>query len=352
MSFLSLCPKNNIQGRIISQRFWVFRYLIANQLKSTNVNNIEAYINDLVQTKSTKWELVRKNYEQQRSIKEETNKPENFKFQERSKLILKELKNLDQSPLPVDIKALDAYQIDNLVINSLDEGNKTDLYILIDQLLNYRKLPSERVTKEIMMYLCCVCDENNLEKFINLCASDFREFYNSNLQFRHFQSLLLWKRGNATQSMRNYRELFIECSESTMRDSLIEMLNLIVDETLGSKSEGVLVSLTEFAQFLGKNFNDYNILTKIWMKSFKSVWYSDNCLARDLFESDEKVRDIVGQRASFLSYLYLKEHNMEAVHRLIELFLKCNMKNECRNVLMVLFNYHCEYLEFRVKTVN
>jgi hypothetical protein len=300
------------------------------------VDRIEAYLNDLLQTKEAKWQTTRKTLQQLRTkevVPFEHNRP---------KTILRELANLKNSPILVDIHGLDKYQLDNLLITSLDEGNERDLYILLDQMLLYRKLPSKKVFNELLHFLCCRCDGSNLEKLIDLCACDFRKFFHENLKFRHYQSLLLWKQGDSRESLKIFREILGGCQDLEIREAVKDLICSIVDETIGNKSEGVLIGLTEVGKYLANTFDDYHILMKIWKSCFKSIWFSDNQMAEELFERDPKIRHIVVQQASFLSFMYLKEHNLEAVHRLIELFLKFQMKAECLNILTVLFDYHCE----------
>lgn len=43
-----------------------------------------------------------------------------------------------------------------------------------------------------------------------------------------------------------------------------------------------------------------------------------------------------------MCYTLLQEHQVEAVHRLIELLLKFDMRNDCRTCLSFLFDYQCE----------
>lgn len=48
-----------------------------------------------------------------------------------------------------------------------------------------------------------------------------------------------------------------------------------------------------------------------------------------------------------LTYTLLKAHNLDAVHRFIELLLKYDMKNECKICLSFLFDYQCKLFFFR-----
>lgn len=57
----------------------------------------------------------------------------------------------------------------------------------------------------------------------------------------------------------------------------------------------------------------------------------------------EIVVEIRIHRTSLMCYTLLQEHNVDAVHRLIELLLQFDMKNNCRTALGILFDYQRNY---------
>lgn len=46
-------------------------------------------------------------------------------------------------------------------------------------------------------------------------------------------------------------------------------------------------------------------------------------------------------RTSAMAYTLLQDHKVDAVHRLIELLLRFDMRQECRRCLSFLFEYQC-----------
>lgn len=44
-----------------------------------------------------------------------------------------------------------------------------------------------------------------------------------------------------------------------------------------------------------------------------------------------------------MAYTLLQDHNVDAVHRLIELLLRFDMRQECRRCLGFLFEYQCKW---------
>lgn len=64
--------------------------------------------------------------------------------------------------------------------------------------------------------------------------------------------------------------------------------------------------------------------------------------ALNIIENYDDLRILVANRSSSICYRMLSAHDINSAHRLIEIFLKFDFKNECQNCLRLLFEYQCK----------
>ncbi|EAT33101.1 AAEL014641-PA [Aedes aegypti] len=135
-----------------------------------------------------------------------------------------------------------------------------------------------------------------------------------------------------------FKKALAECT-SESKAVIDRLLVKIVDETIGKKSEAVLLAVIEMGEFCLNELKDEFLIGYVWERSFLSQWFSDQEAARKLFDKHERLRLEIAKRVNNLCFSCMQEFNTEPLYRLTELFLKHNMSTQCRPILISLFEY-------------
>ncbi|XP_058121380.1 uncharacterized protein LOC131282729 [Anopheles ziemanni] len=319
---------------------WILTWLIGNQRKSTNINAIDSFISELVENKSLKWKVLNSRHRngQPRVVPSSTSAPIKEETIKRVPFRLTELyTELTQNPLVVNISKLDVAQLDQLVATALKEQNKEDVSLLINQMLQFSKIPSLPVLHTVFKYLSDERDKETLEQLIDLCVK-LQIKDGKDCRFDHYRALCQWKFGNTFKSLESFREI-IAVSDEDQLIAVDHMLREMIDETIGKKSEAVLLAVMGLCEYCITEVKHEFPICYVWEKSFHSSWHSDQQAAKTIFDRHEPLRKAISKRLGHLSYKMLYDNDVEKVYQLIEMFLKHNMKAECKSLLIRLFEY-------------
>lgn len=314
------------------------------QRKSTNVDAIDSFISELVENKTLKWKVLNnKNRVPQRkggvTASQVVPAAAPMVPARRSPFRLTQIfDDLTSNPLVVNIEPLEQTHIDNLVETAIKEGNEKDVHLLFDQMLEYQRVPSQQVLAMLCEYFATETDRKRLEDLIDLCSVVLPEETTKSKDFLHYKALLQWKMGNSLKALENFKEALQDCSEESKQD-INRLLQEVVDETIGKKSEAVLLAVIELGEYSMFTLKDEFLLCYIWEGAFRSQWFSDQEAARELFDKHAPLRVAMARRLAKLCFSYMQEFNAEPVYRLMELFLKHKMLPQCQQILVRLFEY-------------
>lgn len=262
--------------------------------KSTNVDVIDSFTNELIERKTLKWELLRQT--RQKSVATDKRELLLKSTIYRPTELLREITNFRENPLNVELKTLNQHQIDNLYLNAMYSENKKDLHMLVEQCVLLQKGPTNKVFVELAEYFANIGNRIFLEKIINLCSIINTELYKDYIHFIHLIAKCTWVTGNSTLSLNMMQELYAEIEENEMKSIFKKMMEDMVKETVGKKSEAVLVSLKNVAVYFHKEYKDNFLLAYLWNTCFQSIWYSDQQLAAELFSNYEELRKLLSNR--------------------------------------------------------
>ncbi|XP_055621386.1 uncharacterized protein LOC129765275 [Toxorhynchites rutilus septentrionalis] len=313
--------------------------LLASNRKCTNTDAIDSFTSELVENKALKWKILNNKYRIPLSNRTSSGGAIPSAFNKSSSRKLTQIfEDLTSNPLVINIEALEESHIDNLLQTAIREDNARDVYILFDQLIDCKRLSSLNVLNMLFEYVTLTLDQHRLEQLINLCKLVDSEMFARCNEFLHFIALLQWRKGNLSNSVNSFKEALIKCNSET-RPVIYRLLRAVIDETVGSKSEAVLLSVIEMGEFSMNKLNDEYLLCYIWESSFRSQWHSDQEVAKQLFNKHVRLREAVAGRISRLCFQLMQEFNIESIYQLMELFLKHQMLPSCRQVLIHLFEY-------------
>lgn len=259
--------------------------------------------------------------------------------QKTTKQLLKEINSIYDSVLCVDIRKLQEDQLYNLFINAIADNSRQDLNYLANECIKWSILPPRRVTVQILEYFEKNHQLDNLHKFYEFClALDTRPHL-----LKMFKVKLYWTEGNTDKALGLLNEIHDVASRSSEDTTeLIACKNLfvfLISDAVGKKSEAVLLKLIHLIETL----EDVSLLEQVWNELFTSQWFSDQQLALNLFRRHACLRLRLSVQTNYVTFLLLREHNTDAVYRLVELLLSHEMMYECQKVLGLLFDYQCKY---------
>ncbi|XP_065081164.1 uncharacterized protein LOC135703769 [Ochlerotatus camptorhynchus] len=316
---------------------WLLSLLLSHR-KSTNVDAIDSFISELMENKAFKWKVLNNKHKLVPVLKapvlnSSISSPKSTPFR-----LTQIFNDLTSNPILINIELLEQTHIDNLVDTAIKEENDKDVKLLLDQMLEYEKLPSTNVLNMLLEYLANTLDRNRLEKLVDLCHKVSPKYVAENCNMLHYKAILLWKSGNSLNSLDKMKEALVGCTPDA-KVVIDRLLINIVDETIGRKSEAVLLAVIEMGEFCLKEMNDSFLICYVWERSFHSQWYSDQEAAKAMFDKHESLRLAIAKRINSLCFAFMQDFNTEPVYRLMELFLKHNMLPQCRLILICLFEY-------------
>uniref|UniRef100_A0AAG5D481 Uncharacterized protein n=1 Tax=Anopheles atroparvus TaxID=41427 RepID=A0AAG5D481_ANOAO len=322
---------------------WILTWLIGSQRKSTNINAIDSFISELVENKSLKWKVLNSRHRngQPRVLPQVTNPSPKEESLVRAPFRLTELyTELTQNPLVINISKLEVAQLDQLMATALSEQNKQDISVLLNQMFQFSKIPSVSVLKSVLKHLADAGEREKLEQLIDLCENLHTEGTQPTIcRFDHYRALCQWKLGNTLKSLEAFRAIIAVCSEEEELITVDHMLREMIDETIGKKSEAVLLAMMGLCEYCIVELKHEFPICYVWEKSFHSTWHSDQQAAKTIFDRHEPLRTAISKRLANLCFKMLYDNDVEKVYQLIELFLKHNMKAECKAILIKLFEY-------------
>ncbi|KAM7342024.1 uncharacterized protein ACRADG_009588 [Cochliomyia hominivorax] len=343
------------------------------QRKSTQIDAIDCFTNELVERKSKKWEEMREslmkkkdtstlaaNQQQQQKSQTKTTATNSTTTTSSSspsltqslglmsKAVINDLHALRSPELGLDIRSLSQAQLDNLLMSTLEIKNKVDFLYLVRQCIRWQQLPSHEVLISCLKYLSSLSRVQQIESFAEICKKQSHPLSKIYADLAPFKAMALWRSGGADIALitlhRGYESgAATEDGKRMMRAAF----RTIAEETLAQKSEAVLVSLMEVARSIYNTHKDIFVVACVWKQCFVSDWFCDQKSAADLFEHYEELQQLVAKRSSSLCASFLSRNNIDAVHRLIEVFLQYNQREACSNCLSLLFNYQYNRKDLR-----
>lgn len=252
-----------------------------------------------------------------------------------TKQLLKEINSVYDSVLCVDVRKLQQDQLSTLFMNAIAAESRQDVNFLANECMKWSILPQRQVTIEVLEFFERTKQLENLEKYFEFCLSlDSAPFL-----LKLFKVRFYWSEGNTDKALTLLDELHnVASTAKNEQGDCKDLFLYLINDAVGKKSEAVLLKLIHLIETL----EDMTILEQAWTALFNSEWFSDQQLALGLFQRHGSLRLRVSVQINYITFLSLREHNIDAVYRLVELLLSHEMMHECQKVLGLLFDYQCE----------
>lgn len=286
--------------RSISNNLW----LVGWQRSSSNISAIDSFISDLVDNKKLKWKVLNSRHRngQAKAVEElpkESTLDRDPATVPRTPFNLSGLfTELTQNPLVVNISSMDVPQVDHLIETALAEQNEGDVRLLLEQIVQYRKIPSMAVVDKVLRHVAGLAESDKLAGLIELFSSrsvGMDGKATAVQKFDHYKALCLWKTGNTLKSLESFREI---AKDSKPEELFLvdQILRELIDETIGKKSEAVLLAVMGLCEYCLTELRHEFPICYVWEKSFHSTWHSDQEAARTLFDRHVALRTAISKR--------------------------------------------------------
>lgn len=295
---------------------------------STDTDVLDSFTTQLLQKKTDKWwnlRIKKKIVTSQYSVVNSTDI--NFKKSKTDSV--------------VDICSFDTKDLNELIIENAQQVNSELINKITTQFLEYKICPTGSALRNVLSFYAVKGDREMIKRLQIFVEEHNKNEFLLNAKFLHYLAEAIWFKGNISDSLQLFQEVFDDYV--FLRRKLKLMLKYMIINVISSKSEATLVLIINFAQQIAEKYDDYFLLSCVWQVCFLSEWYADQCRATQLLEDNEKLSFHIVNRIHFIVNTSIKIHQVETVHRLLELLLKYNMKSYIAFVLQSLFNYRCKF---------
>ncbi|KAG4075259.1 hypothetical protein HA402_003050 [Bradysia odoriphaga] len=307
-------------------------------------DTIAEFTDDLMLKKQLRWEILLQE-RKKTSGREESSSSSLKEATAFINLIKRTTGRSDSSEVSfvsVDFEKLNEKQIDHLVLSACLDKNTEFVDKFVDQCVDGNKVVGENTMLTVCEYFSThINSRNSLIKLIDLCKVNNRLVYDHYCEFKHFKARHFWEKGNSDEALTLLGEALeqVRGINTPVLTSVLSTYQFIVKDTVDNKSEAILVRLIRAATLLQTRLNESSILIQIWKVCFMSNWFSNQVIADQLFSEHSEIRLNAAQRRGLMTYNALCTGEVDMVHRLIHAFLKFEMKQECKLILELLFEY-------------
>lgn len=284
------------------------------QSKSTNVDAIDSFTNDLVTRKSAKWKQVQQKILTKDTIiapignvkADQLKLPmvDKFTGQWRNSAVklLQELTNLRDVELELDLRKLTQKQVDHLLINAMLDDRKKNFYEIVEQCIQVRRLPSELVVFDVLNFFTQSGELKRIEDFARLIQTANEDLFFRHDGFSHFRARCLWQQGHSAMALDELKKSYTNMRALRliqMPVTLLRFFREVVEDTVEQRQndgEELLRLLMDTAQHLSNVFGENQVLTFVWQSCFLSDLFNDQQMAVQMFGENEDVQLAVRQR--------------------------------------------------------
>lgn len=285
------------------------------QRKSTQIDAIDSFTNELVERKSKKWQELRgnmmssvealcKDVQKVKVVADDdygnstaggTSRNFSKNFGLMSKGVISDLQALRSPELGLDIRSLSQAQLDNLLSSTLEIKNKVDFLYLVRQCIRWQQLPSNEVLVSCLKYLSSLSRVQHIESIAEICQEQNHVLTKMYCDLAPFKAMALWRSDSADLALKTLSQGY-ESGSNEGKRMIRAAFRTIAEETLAKKSEAVLVHLMEIARSIYEKHQDIFVIACVWKQCFVSDWFCDQKSAGDLFLHYEELQQMVAKR--------------------------------------------------------
>lgn len=309
------------------------------QCKSTNVDVLDIFTTNILSKKNST------------AIKTSIDLPTTEKSRSRllKKVALETQINTDSKRASLNIENWSQAEIDNYLIVSMDCSDRKTFDCIIEHILVSKKLPSEAIILRVLCYLCDDSDNSmvTITHLIDVCQEKNMAFYAENMEFSPFLSQYLWKLGRFDDAICTLNTIF-RTTNKNAKSLILRNYRQIIYDAVKNQDELVLDKVIANAITINEKYSDPILITYLWSDCFFSELYRNHQKANEIFTNYNVIRTTVSNDIAWISLTLLQQHNVDAIHRLIEQCLAVELMRPVGVCLTALFDYHCNYFYTKI----
>ncbi|XP_055310367.1 uncharacterized protein LOC129573616 [Sitodiplosis mosellana] len=301
--------------------------------KSTNIDVLDIF--------TTQHILSKKNPTASKSPSIVSSATENNRLQHLKKMALETQMTTKSEKTSLNIEAWTQDEIDNCLIVSINCSDRKTFDEIVQQILATKQLPSESM---ILRVLCHLCDDskNSMETITNLidvCQEKNLAFYAKNMEFAPFLSQYLWKLERFDDALYTLNTIFSTTNQNA-KSLILRNYRQIIYDAVKNHDEPILDKVITNTIKVYEKYKDPILITYVWSDCFFSELFRCHQRAEEIFSAHEVIRMTVSKDIGWIALTLLQQHNIDAIHRLIEQCLAAKMIREVGVCLTALFDYH------------
>ncbi|CAG9123798.1 unnamed protein product [Plutella xylostella] len=247
---------------------------------------------------------------------------------------------------PINITNLSPEELEKVLIDLLSKNEDKRIMEIVKECQETKVNITEHAIKPLLRAFSKQGKVNKVKAIISYCEKADFNLYIKNGEFLHFVARAQCMKGNSEIGLTVLKDCYSRY-ESLRSVYRIIFRELIQDSVL-NRSEASMVIFKQHVLEFSDASGDHYPLICMWHICWMSTWFSDQMLANELFDSSNFLRNIVKDKAIDFSLTILKnQYNDDAVVRLLQSFLKHDMKDAYLKVLQVLFSYKLKMNDIR-----
>lgn len=253
-------------------------------------------------------------------------------------------KKKEQSNAPIKMDDWCQNDIDEHIVACINCNNQNTFHEIVEHILETKRMPSDAVIIQILSYLCNDQDDSMaiITRLIDLCQEKNIAFYATNVEFVPFLSQYLWEKDQFNDALNSLNSIFATTNK-TAKAQILRNYRQIIFNTVKNQDDSILEKVITYAQDIHTTHKNPILIIYIWSDCFFSDLFRNHKKADELFDVYEEVQQTVSRDIGWIVLTLLQQHNIDAIHRLIEKYLALDKKREVGVCLAALFDYHCKY---------
>ncbi|KAG5673810.1 hypothetical protein PVAND_003826 [Polypedilum vanderplanki] len=226
-----------------------------------------------------------------------------------------------------------------------DEGKLLKNIINFDKKFYSKRSNWIKFRNECFNHLCMKGGSKRFsQEFVKILNTYDYKFVKDNEKLISFLTCHLYhwrsKKQNLDLFIESLCDLYKHYYSSQMSQQIYFTTKTILREILATYGSSAVVKIAESFKCVCVETNDYELLFILWRELFESEWFSDQKFSHQLIEMPE-VRKILAIRTRNLCYEYFNDNDTDLANRLIQIFLKYNMIEQCTLTLKFYLAYEC-----------
>lgn len=234
-------------------------------------------------------------------------------------------------------------EIDNFLTVCMNCSDRESFNKIIEQILMSKQLPSEEIILKVLCHLCDDADNSmeTITRLIDVCQEKNLAFYAKNTNFAPFLSQYLWKLERFDDALNTLNAIFSTTNKNA-KSLILRNYRQIIYDAVKNHDDIVLDKVIMNAIKINDKHKDPTLITYVWSDCFFSDLFRHHQKADEIFIAHDFLRTIVSRDIGWIALTLLQQHNVDAIHRLIEQCLAVNLIREVGICLTALFDYHCK----------